>query len=168
MCSAETSCPEQEEAEPRQWLLPLLRQHVRGAELQLWAVRLLPLARALGDKAAACAAADQLLALQCQALEAQLWDTLPAFADAATDLADAFRCLSLYLSMTRWLRCCISQSVHSACSVVTVKLDAEQQWLGADDEPRVVEIWRAPCAAAEDSLVVTTTEAPSSSMPLQH
>ena len=81
----------QEDAEPRQWLLPLMRQHVRGARLAFWATQLLPLARQLGNLAAAAAASDQLLALQCQSWEAQLWDCLPAFADAALDLADAFR-----------------------------------------------------------------------------
>ena len=87
-----TSAVLQVEAEPRQWLLPLLRQHVHGASLSFWAASLLPLARALGDRAATAAEADQLLALQCQSLEAQLWDTLPAFVDGAIDLADAFRC----------------------------------------------------------------------------
>ena len=82
----------QEGAEARPWLLPLLRQHVRGASLGFWAAQLLPLARALGKRAAAAgAASDQLLALQCQSLEGQLWDALPAFADGALDLADAFR-----------------------------------------------------------------------------
>ena len=87
-----TICPfAQEDAGPKQWLLPLMRQHVRGARLAFWATQLLPLARQLGNQAAAAAASDQLLALQCQSWEAQLWDCLPAFADAALDLADAFR-----------------------------------------------------------------------------
>ena len=68
-----------------------MRQHVRGADLAYWATQILPLARGLGNQAAALAASDQLLALQCQSLEAQLWDCLPAFADAAPDLAEAFR-----------------------------------------------------------------------------
>ena len=69
-----------------------MRQHVSHAQLGFWAQQLLPLARQLGNQAAAAAASDQLLALQCQAWEAQLWNCLPAFADAAQDLAEAFRC----------------------------------------------------------------------------
>ena len=94
----------QEGEEARPWLLRLLRQHVCGASLGFWASQLLPLARALGNKASAVATSDQLLSLQCASLEAQVWDTLPAFADGALDLADAFR-----------QACCCCQGVMQAC-----------------------------------------------------
>ena len=42
-------------AEPRTWLLPLLRIHVRSARLGYWGKVLLPLARELGTRAAAAA-----------------------------------------------------------------------------------------------------------------
>lgn len=40
-------------AEPRTWLLPLLRRHVRGAKLAYWAQHLLPVAKQLGGHAGA-------------------------------------------------------------------------------------------------------------------
>ena len=81
-------------------MLPLLRQHVRGARLGFWAGELMPLARRLGARAAAAAggagaksgAGDgQLVSLRCRALEAQLWAALPAFATWPVDGAEAFK-----------------------------------------------------------------------------
>jgi hypothetical protein len=78
-------------AEPRTWLLPMLRRHVRGARLGYWTAALLPLARALGGRAAAAAAAgDKLLALHCHTLEAQIWAALPAFCSWPADAAEAY------------------------------------------------------------------------------
>ena len=79
-------------AEARTWLLPMLRQHVSGAELGFWGRTLLPLARRMGGRAAqARAAGRQLEGLQCAALEAQLWASLPAFARWPCDAPQAFR-----------------------------------------------------------------------------
>jgi ribosomal RNA-processing protein 12 len=78
-------------AEPRTWLLPMLRRHVRGARLSYWGAALLPLARALGTRAAgATAAGDKLLALHCHTLEAQIWAALPAFCSWPADGAEAY------------------------------------------------------------------------------
>ncbi|GBF99810.1 hypothetical protein Rsub_12563 [Raphidocelis subcapitata] len=78
-------------AEPRTWLLPMLRRHVRGARLGYWTGALLPLARALGSRSAAAAAAgDQLLALHCHTMEAQIWAALPAFCSWPADAAAAY------------------------------------------------------------------------------
>ena len=67
-------------ASPRTWLLPLLRKHVRGAQLSYWGAHLLPLAKELGARAAAASTAGQkTLALSCHTLELQIWACLPGF-----------------------------------------------------------------------------------------
>jgi len=79
---------------------------VAGARLGFWAAELLPLARRLGARTAAAAggggggdpAGAQLAALQCRALEAQLWATLPAFASWPVDGAAAFKCAASLVS----------------------------------------------------------------------
>ena len=79
-------------AEARTWMLPLLRSHVYGARLGYWGTALLPLARDMGNRAAAArAAGSRVRALQCAALEAQLWQALPAFASYALDGGEALR-----------------------------------------------------------------------------
>ncbi|GLC60588.1 hypothetical protein PLESTB_001631100 [Pleodorina starrii] len=81
-------------AEPRTWLLPLLRRHVRHARLNYWFKELLPLAQSLGARAAALSAAGgapaAALALKCRTLELQIWHCLPAFISWATDLPSAY------------------------------------------------------------------------------
>lgn len=74
--------------EARTWLLPMLRQHVTAASLGFWGTTLLPLARDMGSRAAT---ASSLQALQCRALEAQLWAAFPAFCSWPLDLHEAFR-----------------------------------------------------------------------------
>ncbi|KIZ06209.1 Ribosomal RNA-processing protein 12 [Monoraphidium neglectum] len=69
----------------------MMRRHVRGARLAYWTGALLPLARALGGRSAAAAAAgDKLVALHCHTLEAQLWAALPAFCSWPADAAAAY------------------------------------------------------------------------------
>ncbi|KAG2487102.1 hypothetical protein HYH03_014215 [Edaphochlamys debaryana] len=81
-------------AEPRTWLLPLLRRHVRHTKLAFWFKELLPLAMTLGGRAAALSAAGGAaagaLALKCRTLELQLWHCLPAFISYATDMPSAY------------------------------------------------------------------------------
>ncbi|GFR52360.1 hypothetical protein Agub_g14918 [Astrephomene gubernaculifera] len=81
-------------AEPRTWLLPLMRRHVRHSQLGFWFRELLPLAQSLGGRAAALSAAGGAaagaLALKCRALELQVWHCLPAFISWATDLPTAY------------------------------------------------------------------------------
>ncbi|KAK9818389.1 hypothetical protein WJX72_011834 [[Myrmecia] bisecta] len=81
------------QADARTWMLPFLRQHVRGARLDFWGRHLAPIARALGSRAAqaAAVAARRMEALQCRALELQIWATLPSFCSWAEDTAEAFR-----------------------------------------------------------------------------
>ena len=79
-------------AAARPWLAPLLRTHVRGGSLAFWCTDLLPIARSMGGRAAAAAAAgDADLAARVRALEAQLWAALPAFASWALDAGAALR-----------------------------------------------------------------------------
>ena len=73
----------------RTWLLPLLRQHACHCQLAYWCTALLPLARQMGGLAAA--GGTNLRAMQCRALEAQLWACLPAFASYPTDMPEALR-----------------------------------------------------------------------------
>ena len=84
-----------EAAEPRTWLLPLLRSAVRGVRLATWCEDLLPVARSMGARAAKARAASgpraATLAQRCAALEAQLWGALPSFASWAVDGGDALR-----------------------------------------------------------------------------
>jgi ribosomal RNA-processing protein 12 len=69
----------------RTWLLPLIRRHVRGSKLAYWGKALMPTARDLFNLAKQMAMKQQSKvaqaeALKLQALELQIWQTLPAFA----------------------------------------------------------------------------------------
>ncbi|KAG2424708.1 hypothetical protein HXX76_014284 [Chlamydomonas incerta] len=80
--------------EPRTWLLPLMRRHVRHTRLGYWFKELMPLAQQLGARAAALSAAGGAsaggLALKCRTLELQIWHCLPAFMSWAVDLPAAY------------------------------------------------------------------------------
>ena len=78
--------------EARTWLLPLLRVHVRGARVGYWKSTLLPLARAMGARAAAAGrdAAREREAQVCSTLEVQLWSTFPSFCTWAEDAGEVF------------------------------------------------------------------------------
>ena len=76
-------------AKSRTWLLPMLRQHPACCQLMYWCTALLPLARSMG--ALAAAGGTSMRAMQCRALEGQLWACLPAFANYPIDLPEAFR-----------------------------------------------------------------------------
>lgn len=67
----------------------MLRQHVQGARLAFWFAHLMPLARSVRGHVSA--RTDHMRELQCRALEAQLWNALPAFASWPEDAAEALR-----------------------------------------------------------------------------
>jgi hypothetical protein len=67
----------------------MLRQHVHNAMLGFWFRHFVPLARQV--RMHESAKSDRMRALQCRALEAQLWNTLPAFASWPEDAAEALR-----------------------------------------------------------------------------
>mmetsp|Transcript_58137 Transcript_58137/g.184995 ORF Transcript_58137/g.184995 Transcript_58137/m.184995 type:complete len:787 (+) Transcript_58137:188-2548(+) len=79
----------------RAWLLPLLRTHVTGARLGYFAEALVPLAQRLaGAREAATQAGRMIHAKRAEAMEIQLWMALPAFANWAVDVGEAFRFLA--------------------------------------------------------------------------
>ncbi len=73
------------QAEMRTWLLPLIRRYARGSRLAYWGKVLMPTARDLFKLAKEMTNKQQSKlaqaeALKLQALELQIWQTLPAFA----------------------------------------------------------------------------------------
>jgi NUC173 domain len=72
------------QVETRTWLLPLIPRHVHGSHLGYWGKILMPTARGLANLAKELiekhqSKAAQAEALKLQALELQIWQTLPAF-----------------------------------------------------------------------------------------
>ncbi|GIL64267.1 hypothetical protein Vafri_18268 [Volvox africanus] len=113
-------------AEPRTWLLPLLRRHVGHAPLGFWFKEMLPLAQDLGARAAAFSAAGgtaaATLALKCRTLELQIWHCLPAFISWATDLPDVYdtvvKTLAAAFNNRPDLHPPICQALQRACAQV--------------------------------------------------
>ncbi|GIL82209.1 hypothetical protein Vretifemale_11129 [Volvox reticuliferus] len=113
-------------AEPRTWLLPLLRRHVRHAPLGFWFKELLPLAQDLGARAAAFSAAGgtaaATMALKCRTLELQIWHCLPAFISWATDLPNVYdtvvKTLAAAFNNRPDLHPPICQALQRACAQV--------------------------------------------------
>jgi len=79
-------------AEARTWMLPLLRRHVRYVRLAFWGGALMPLAKALGGRAALAGdrPGERALAQACLTLERQLWAALPSFCSWPRDGGPAF------------------------------------------------------------------------------
>eukprot|EP00899_Mesostigma_viride_P010128 jgi/Mesvir1/19116/Mv12859-RA.1 len=78
----------------RSWILKLLRQYVRGAELKCFATLLLPLAKKLNEAAVAMAKNNQPVgAKNARSLMLQLWTTFPAFCDHPVDVVQAVRAM---------------------------------------------------------------------------
>ncbi len=107
-------------AEPRTWLLPMMRRYVRGARLGYWSAALLPLAKALGGRSAAAATAgDKLVALHCHTLEAQIWAALPSFcswpADAPVAYPAAAKDWAAAFSAREDLRAPIASALERLC-----------------------------------------------------
>lgn len=76
----------------RVWLLPVLKEHLRGGELAYFAEHLLPLAAqtlALSEQLAANGL--ELLAKTYHTLYLQIWALLPAFMRSPTDVSTGFR-----------------------------------------------------------------------------
>lgn len=77
--------------EARTWLLPALRRHVSGTQMRYWATHLMPLAKEMGQAAAAASQrGNKSVAAACHALEVQLWSCLQAFANWPTDAAEVY------------------------------------------------------------------------------
>lgn len=85
---------------PRAWLLPLLRDHVRGAPLAFFTAHFLPMAAHLLSVAEGATAQGQaLLAKTYHVLYLQVWALLPGFCAGAPDLAAAFKGVAKVLGM---------------------------------------------------------------------
>ncbi|OBA23712.1 NUC173-domain-containing protein [Metschnikowia bicuspidata var. bicuspidata NRRL YB-4993] len=74
----------------RAWMLPLLRDHVRGASLAYYQLNILPLADVFAAKAHAAGAKDSVHGKIFQTIEDQVWALLPPFCNLPHDLPAAF------------------------------------------------------------------------------
>jgi ribosomal RNA-processing protein 12 len=75
----------------RLWLVPLLRQALKGARMSYFSEEILPVARRLGARAAQAKAAGRAFEAQrCAAGEAALWSLLPAFCRWPQDASESF------------------------------------------------------------------------------
>ncbi|GMH32215.1 hypothetical protein BSKO_00049 [Bryopsis sp. KO-2023] len=107
--------------EYRTWLLPLFKKYVKSGSLAFWGSQMLPYARELGNRAAAADAAGQnQLASKCNALERQIWNSLPAFCswcrDADTAFGECVRSIGGAFNRRSELRHVISQALVRLCS----------------------------------------------------
>ena len=77
------------EAEGRTWMIPLLKMYMKGGRLAFWLSDIHPLIANIESR---CAAAEPFSRQRStlQALELQLWSTLPSFCDWAEDIPDCF------------------------------------------------------------------------------
>ena len=95
------------EAEGRTWMIPLLKMYMKGGRLAFWLSDIHPLIANIESR---CAAAEPFSRQRStlQALELQLWSTLPSFCDWAEDIPDCFgyvaasRSVSPGLSTALW------------------------------------------------------------------
>lgn len=83
-------------ANPRAWMLPLLRDSVSHARLAYFSEFLLPMSEQFLSRAAAHhrASGQETDAKACELLSQQIWATLPAFMTFPTDFATAFPALA--------------------------------------------------------------------------
>ena len=75
----------------RLWLVPLLRQALKGARISYFSEEILPVARRLGARAVQAKAAGRAFEAQrCAAGEAALWSLLPSFCRWPQDASESF------------------------------------------------------------------------------
>ena len=75
----------------RLWLVPLLRQALKGARISYFSEEIMPVARRLGARAAQAKAAGRAFEAQrCAAGEVALWSLLPSFCHWPRDAAESF------------------------------------------------------------------------------
>ncbi|XP_064465677.1 RRP12-like protein [Ornithodoros turicata] len=75
---------------PRSWLLPLMRDSIRGTELAFFVDYFLPLANTLHHNVVEEKERNAPLSKTYQLLELQIWALLPGFCTAATDIVASF------------------------------------------------------------------------------
>ncbi|KAH9313994.1 hypothetical protein KI387_022621, partial [Taxus chinensis] len=77
--------------EPNAWLLPVLKQHIVGAHLQYFTLRIFPLARKLHELSRKLSADGKSITSQkAEAYIHPLWDLLPSFCNYSMDTAECF------------------------------------------------------------------------------
>uniref|UniRef100_A0A8D0H602 Ribosomal RNA processing 12 homolog n=1 Tax=Sphenodon punctatus TaxID=8508 RepID=A0A8D0H602_SPHPU len=85
---------------PRSWLLPVLRDHIKGTRLAIFSSYFLPLATKLKSRAVELAQAGQGLEAKIyETLQWQIWTLLPVFCTRPTDAAASFKGLARTLGM---------------------------------------------------------------------
>jgi ribosomal RNA-processing protein 12 len=116
----------------RLWLVPLLRQALRGARVSYFTEEMLPVARRLGSRAAKAKAAGHAFEAQrCAAGEAAVWSLLPAFCRWPEDAAESFPSLApalgSALSSRADLRGPLSEALRRLIQQARAVLNAEQK-----------------------------------------
>ncbi|XP_057858934.2 uncharacterized protein LOC131067795 isoform X2 [Cryptomeria japonica] len=77
--------------EPNEWLLPVLKQHIVGTDLQFFMFHIFPLAKKLSELSSKLFADGKLTASQkAEAYMHSLWDLLPSFCNYPMDTAESF------------------------------------------------------------------------------
>uniref|UniRef100_A0A3B3T8K8 Ribosomal RNA processing 12 homolog n=1 Tax=Paramormyrops kingsleyae TaxID=1676925 RepID=A0A3B3T8K8_9TELE len=111
---------------PRSWLVPVIRDHVRGTQLAYFSSYFMPLAATLRQRAEELEQANHKLEAKVyQTLQLQIWTMLPGFCTEPTDLVPSFRGMARALGMAinerpdirptvcQALRTLISKSCHT-------------------------------------------------------
>ncbi|XP_043912174.1 RRP12-like protein [Protopterus annectens] len=85
---------------PRSWLIPVLRDHVKNAELGFFARYFMPLAASLKNRATELAEAGRPLESKIyDTLQWQIWTILPGFCNGPTDIVSSFKGVARTLGM---------------------------------------------------------------------
>ncbi|XP_048865791.1 RRP12-like protein isoform X2 [Brienomyrus brachyistius] len=111
---------------PRSWLVPVIRDHVKGTQLAYFSSYFMPLAATLRQRAEELEQANHKLEAKVyQTLQLQIWTMLPGFCTEPTDLVPSFRGMARALGMAinerpdirpticQALRTLISKSCHT-------------------------------------------------------
>ena len=127
----------------RLWLVPLLRQALRGARMSYFTEEMLPVARRLGGRAAQAKAAGRAFEAQrCAAAEGAIWSLLPAFCRWPEDAAESFSGLAPSLGSALSARAdlrgplteALRRLIQQARAVMREDADAESDADDGEDE----------------------------------
>ncbi|XP_052468820.1 RRP12-like protein isoform X1 [Carassius gibelio] len=120
---------------PRSWLIPVIRDHVKNAQLAYFTSYFVPLANRLkqtGDELEQ--SGQKLMAKVYQTLQMQIWTMLPGFCTKPTDLLASFkgiaRSLGMALNDRPDLRLCICQAlrtlINKSCETEEAKAELKR------------------------------------------
>ena len=132
------------EGRARTWLLPVLKQHAKGAGLRVWVEELMPAARLLGSvaeqqqQATTTTTSSSSQAAICRALELQIFQALASFVSQAPDLAQELpihaKSLGTAFANRPDLRPAICNALERMC-VEALGREEEEERAGADGDP---------------------------------